>query len=262
MNLDITINSGQVFLWKKYDDTWYGINGQNVLKCNSRCTNQGDFFRESDDITKIKRSISRDDTIKKAVKRYSGLKLLRQDPFQCCISFIASSNSNIQKIRMTLEKLCIRFGDTVKLDGMEFHLFPKPHILADADINDLLKCKLGYRAKYIKKAAKMVPDFEDIKNMEYEKARDRLKEVPGVGNKVADCILLFSLDKLEAFPIDTWVTRILQKYYPKIFDVGNTITDKQYQIIHDKVVEYFGPYAGYAQQFLFKMERDNNAKRW
>ncbi|MFB5648338.1 MAG: DNA repair protein, partial [Candidatus Nitrosomaritimum aestuariumsis] len=97
----------------------------------------------------------------------------------------------------------------------------------------------------------------------YEQAKGVLCKVPGIGNKVADCILLFSLEKLESFPLDRRTVRILQKYYPKIFEIHTKgITDKQYNILHEKTREYFGPYAGFAQQFLFKMERENYQKGW
>lgn len=269
INLDYTINSGQVFLWKKYDDYWYGVDGQNVLKCDESgpILDQTDFFRRYDDMKKILELISVDDTMKEAVKRYSGLQLLRQDPFQCCITFMASANANIQKIRNNLEKLCYMFGSKITIDEREFHLFPESHILADANEDRLLKCGLGYRAKYVKKAAKMITNkiinFDDTRQMNYYDAKKELMRIPGIGNKVADCILLFSLDKQEAFPLDRWIIKVLQKYYPKIFDgISCNITDKQYDIIHERVVKYFGSYAGYAQQFLFKMERENNVKKW
>ncbi|MBI3638971.1 MAG: DNA repair protein, partial [Thaumarchaeota archaeon] len=99
---------------------------------------------------------------------------------------------------------------------------------------------------------------------DYISAKQELKEIYGIGNKVADCILLFSLEKLEAFPIDRWTQRILQKYYSKKFSglVEKSLTEKNYEGIHEKIIEYFGPYAGYSQQFLFKMERDLNKKNW
>ena len=99
--------------------------------------------------------------------------------------------------------------------------------------------------------------------MNYNDAKQELVKVFGIGNKVADCILLFSLNKLEAFPLDRWMLRILQKYYSKKFELtSKTITDKTYENIHEKVVEHFGKYAGYSQQFLFKMERELNNKKW
>ena len=99
--------------------------------------------------------------------------------------------------------------------------------------------------------------------MNYQMAKQELLKVFGIGNKVADCILLFSLDKLEAFPLDRWMLRILQKYYSDKFEVTTkTITNKTYDNMHEKIIEYFGEYAGYSQQFLFKMERELNNKKW
>jgi len=106
-------------------------------------------------------------------------------------------------------------------------------------------------------------DFPSLKKLDYQEARNNLCQVFGIGKKVADCILLFSLDKLEAVPLDRWVLRILQKYYSKEFQVTTkSITDKTYDELHDKIIDHFGKYAGYAQQFLFKNERDNFEKKW
>ena len=273
INLENTINSGQVFLWKKQKEFWYGINGQDVLKINNsgNVTSFGskkyDFFRNSDDIEKIIKSISKDKTTKIAVKKYLGLRLLRQDPFQCFISFIVSSNSNIQKIKSSLEKISVKFGTKIRFDDQEFNIFPEPKKIANASIQEIQNCGVGYRAKFIIDAAKMVEsrqiDFDYLRKSNYHNAKEMILTVPGIGNKVADCILLFSLDKIEAFPLDTWMIRILQKYYLEKFEIETkSITEKQYSILHEKIVKHFGPYAGYAQQFLFKMERENYQKKW
>jgi N-glycosylase/DNA lyase len=273
IDLENTINSGQVFLWQKLKNNWYGIDGQNVLRINKSCKiktyskQKTDFFREKDDIKRIIQSICKDKTTKHAVDEFFGLRLLRQDPFQCFISFIVSSNSNIQKIKFTLENICKNFGEKILFDGKEFFLFPEPKILASASIEDVKNCGAGYRSMYIIEASKMVVsgeiDFDSLKKSSYEQAKEVLCKVPGIGNKVADCILLFSLEKLESFPLDRWTIRILQKYFPSIFEIHTKgITDKQYNILHEKTREYFGPYAGFAQQFLFKMERENYQKGW
>lgn len=273
INLENTINSGQVFLWKKQRGFWYGINGQDILKINdlgkvtSHKNEKYDFFRKSDDIEKIIKSISKDRTTKIAVKKYLGLRLVRQDPFQCFISFIVSSNSNIQKIKSSLEKISVKFGTKIKFDNQEFYVFPEPKKIANASIQEIQNCGVGYRAKFIIDAAKMVEsnqiDFNYLRKSNYHDAKEMILTVPGIGNKVADCILLFSLEKTEAFPLDTWIIKILKKYYLEKFEIETkSITEKQYNILHDKIVKYFGPYAGYAQQFLFKMERENYQKKW
>ena len=273
IDIDNSINSGQVFLWEKQGSDWYGIDGQNVLKINKNGVIKSirnlktDFFRKNDNIEEIIKSISKDKTVKKAVKEYEGLRLFRQDPFQCLISFIISSNSNIQKIKNSLEKITKKFGKKVKIQNKEFFLFPEPEKLAKATIDEIKSCGVGYRAPFIKEAAKRVIlkkiDFEYLKKCDYHEAKKNICLVPGIGNKVADCIMLFSLNKLESFPLDTWMIKILEKYYSKEFKIETkTITQKQYELLHEKIVKHFGPYCGYAQQFLFKMERENYNKKW
>ena len=273
IDVDSSINSGQVFLWKKYDELWYGINGQNILKIdkfgeiNSKVGNDNDFLRKTDNIKKILDSISKDKTIREAIKKYPGLRILRQDPFQCMISFIVSSNSNIQKIKLNLENISEKFGEKACFEKKNFYLFPKPKKLANATVKEIRECGVGYRAEFIKECAQMINskeiDFDSLRKTSYEQAKDEIMKISGIGNKVADCILLFSLEKLEAFPLDRWMIRILEKYYSNEFKLETkTITEKQYQIIHEKILNHFGAYAGYAQQFLFKMERENYQKRW
>ena len=273
IDVDNSINSGQVFLWEKHGSDWYGIDGQDVLKINKNGVIKSirnlktDFFRKNDNVEEIIKSISKDKTVKKAVKEYEGLRLFRQDPFQCLISFIISSNSNIQKIKSSLEKITKKFGKKVKIQNKEFFLFPEPEKMAKATIDEIKSCGVGYRAPFIKEAAKMVIlkkiDFEYLKKCDYHEAKKNICLVPGIGNKVADCIMLFSLNKLESFPLDTWMIKILEKYYSKEFKIETkTITQKQYELLHEKIVNYFGPYCGYAQQYLFKMEREKNDKKW
>jgi len=273
INVENSINSGQVFLWRKNGDYWYGVNGQDILRINNSGSIKSyqniktDFFRKKDNMEKIIKSISKDNTTKKAVKKYVGLRLLKQDPFQCLISFIISSNSNIQKIKTSLENISRKFGTKIEFENQEFFLFPKPDKLAKASINEIRNCGVGYRAKFIKEAANMIfskkIDFKSLKKLNYSETKESICSIPGVGNKVADCIMLFSLNRLEAFPLDRWMIRILERYFFNEFQLETkTITEKQYDILHEKIVNYFGPYAGYAQQFLFKMERDNYQKKW
>jgi len=274
INLDYSINSGQVFLWEKYGNIWYGINGSDVVSITDS-SNQlrtfskksMDIFRNGDNSREIFQSITRDKVVKSAVKRFNGLRLLRQDPFQCYNSFITSSNSNIQKIRLVLRNLCKKFGTKIRYEEREFFLFPEPNVLAKAQKSDLLRCGLGYRTKAVKEAASAVfsgrIDFDYLKKTNYQSAKESLLKIFGVGNKIADCIMLFSLEKLDAFPLDRWMIRVLQKYYSDKFLLSNkTITEKTYQSLHNEIVNHFGPYAGYSQQFLFKMERDLNEKKW
>ena len=273
VNLDQTINSGQVFLWKKIDKKWFGIDGDRVLiledfqKFEKNLKYEFNFLRLDDEFEIISKDLKNDKIVRRALKLFPGLRLLRQDPFQCYISFIVSSNSNIPNIKSRLENLCKTFGRRKIVDEREFFLFPEPSDLANASVLDIKKCGLGYRAKAVKTASLSVLDreidFDFLKKIDYHTAKEELIKVFGIGNKVADCILLFSLEKLEAFPLDRWMIRILQKYYSKEFQISTkTLTEKTYDQLHENIVEHFGSYAGYAQQFLFKMERDIYKKKW
>lgn len=297
INLADTIDSGQVFLW---DETktdyktgcglqWHGVDGQKILRVDAdqygagihrvkayagdRWRNDaGDFFRCGDDIQdKVARSLPNDAATQTAIGRYPGLRLMRQDPYQCTISFIVSTNSNIQKIRSSLVKMTRRFGDAITVNKIgKIHLFPTPDVLADATIQEVRECGVGYRAKYIIESSKMIAskeiNYRHVMQMHnYHDAVSIMRSMPGVGNKVADCILLFALERLDAFPLDRWMIRVISRYYGDALSLpqlSTALSDKQYAAIHDKIVRYFGPYAGYAQQWLFKMARDDAQAAW
>ena len=185
------------------------ISVQDILKISKTGTIKSyqnlktDFFRKKDNIEKIIKSISKDKTTRIAVKKYLGLRLIRQDPFQCFISFIVSSNSNIQKIKLSLEKISIKFGTKIKFDNQEFYIFPEPKKIANASIQEIQNCGVGYRAKFIIDAAKMVEskqiDFDYLRKSNYHNAKEMILTVPGVGNKVADLFYYFHLKKQKPF---------------------------------------------------------------
>ena len=273
INIRETINSGQVFLWENYGNEWFVIDGDDIIMGKqtpfeiltfSKTTKK--FFREDDNYQKILKSITKDKIVKESVNRYPGLRVTRQDPFQCCISFIISANSNIPNIRTRLQKLCRKFGTRIRFKKREFFLFPRPKRLAKATLQELQECKLGYRSKYVLDTSRAITsgeiDFDELKKVSYDESKELLLKLPGIGDKVADCVMLFSLDKLDAFPLDTWMLKIMQKYYSSNFSMDKKPTKKIYENIHQNVLEHFGKYAGYSQQFLYKMERDLNEKKW
>ena len=137
-------------------------------------------------------------------------------------------------------------------------MFPTPLSLARADTAELLHCGLGYRASFVKDVAKDIAegrlDLAELKKKDYTYSRDVLLREKGIGMKVADCVLLFSLEKLDAFPLDRWIMRSLAEHYPE-FRIKGSLTPNRYQTLREKAVGYFGRYAGYAQQFLFVMQR-------
>jgi N-glycosylase/DNA lyase len=276
LNLDLTIESGQVFLWNKINGNWYGIEGDNIVKVSNNSFLEYSSYPEDvdckrifgldDDLHYISKKIAKDAIMKDALAKMQGLRIMREDPYQCLISFICATNTSIFMIKHMLTNLSMKFGKKIEYDGFKFHAFPKPKKLASASINELYSCSVGYRAKFIKKAAKLVVnkdiDFDYLKRANYENAKEELMDVLGIGQKVSDCILLFSLDKLDSFPIDIWIARAIMKYYSHLFEdkfESDKITPKVYGIISARMRRYFGEYAGYAQQYLYCYARNSIA---
>ena len=268
MNARQTILSGQVFLWEYVEGFWYGVDGDTILKVDDTGVvgssgGMPDFFRDADDLDVIYDSLEADPYLRQAIQRYPGLRITRQNYAQCVISFVVSANSSIPRIRQNLREICRRFGPTVRFENMEFRTFPPPDILAEADISEIKQCGTGYRSAYVREAAAAIMAGAGPAGLPYMEARRRLCDIPGVGSKVADCILLFSCGYLEAFPLDRWLVRTIHHTYG-IGDGRPPQSHATYDTIHDMVVERLGPYAGYAQQYLFKAARDasNKPLKW
>lgn len=285
-NPEISINSGQMFLWEKYKNSWYGIYGNHILKfsitnneiefCSSpKFDNWEHFiFRLDDNIQNIFSNFSNDTILPKLLKRYTGLRLIRQDPHQCMISFACSSNTNISMIRTMLKNLSMKFGIKKQIDNKIFFTFPAMKNLYKASINELCSCSVGYRAKAIKSIAEKIVTgaltIDELYRSKYDDARKVLTSIYGIGNKIADCILLFSLEKTEAFPIDVWMGRAIFMYYKGLIDnrkvtIINTnekLSDNHYSILSEIMRDHFGKYGGYAQQYLFYHIRNTKRKKW
>lgn len=276
-DLDLSICCGQVFRWKKIGEWWYGIVGENVFKirqCGSELEFDGVsgefvkcYFGLSDDLELIIRCIGRDDYIKAALHRFEGLRIVRQEPWECLISFICATYKNIAAIQQMLSKISVKFGEKRIFDRLDFYIFPTAKKLALASENGLRECGLGYRAKYVQAAAKKICeekfDLKTLKAMPYLEARKKLVEFPGVGLKVADCVLLFSLEKMEALPVDVWIKRVILNHYANQLPEAlvkkllshNSLTNGEYEKLNAFGRNYFGKYAGYAQEYLFHYER-------
>jgi N-glycosylase/DNA lyase len=276
-DLDFSLCCGQVFRWRKVNGWWYGVVGDNVVKvcqCGSELQFENvtkdfvlEYFGLNDDLVQISECIGKDDYVQKALKRFEGLRIVRQVPWECLISFICATYKSIAAIELMLKKISIKYGEKQVFNGMDFYTFPKVERLSNASENGLRECGLGYRAKYVHATAKKIRDeninLEDLKNLPYLEARKRLLEFSGVGLKVADCVLLFSLRKLEAFPVDVWVKRVILNHYadqlPESFvkklQSHTSLTNGEYQKIGDFARTYFGAYAGYAQEYLYHYER-------
>jgi N-glycosylase/DNA lyase len=279
-DLDVTLCCGQAFRWNKQGEWWHGIVREHAFKIhqignelefeNVEMNFVRNYFGLYDDLSKISSQISKDEHIKSAVEAFKGLRILRQDPWECLISYICATYKNIQAIKQMLSNLCKKFGDKIYFDECNFYTFPTPERLAEATVEELAKCGLGYRAKYVSETAQMVYEngfeFENLRKLSYEKAKKKLLNIPGVGLKVADCVSLFSLGKLEAFPVDVWIRRVILKYYGSYFpnDFTRKISDKkslttsEYERLSLFGRRYFGNYAGYAQEYLYHYERTQN----
>ena len=276
-DLDFSLCCGQVFRWRKIDGWWYGVVGEHVFKirqCYAKLEFENvnrdfvqNYFGLNDDLSKIKSCVGIDDYVRSALQRFEGLRIVRQMPWECLISFICATYKSIAAIELMLKKLSIKYGEKQVFDGLDFFTFPTINRLANATEKGLQECGLGYRAKYVQKTAKKILDetinLEDLKALPYFEARKVLLEFSGVGLKVADCVLLFSLEKMEAFPVDVWVKRVILNHYAnqlpaeivKKMQSHNSLTNSEYQKIGDFARSYFGRYAGYAQEYLFHFER-------
>jgi len=276
-NLDYTLQCGQVFRWEKRDDWWHGVVAGRAIKVRQihdvmeyEGAETGfvqKYFRLDDPLPAILLKISKDAYIRDAIRNFHGLRLIRQDPWECLISYICATYKNIPAIKNMVNNLSEQFGSEVTLDDHRFYAFPRPDSLANASVTELARCKLGFRAKHVQETARQIEDgsvsFDGLESMRYEAAKHELLKLPGVGNKVADCVLLFSLNKLEAFPVDVWIKKtILNNYHEHFGDAfrqkasgKKSLTLGEYRRISSFAREYFGEYAGYAQQYLFHKER-------
>ena len=220
-----------------------------------------DYFRLDIDLPDMTaRFASADPHIREAVKEFGGLRVIRQDPVECLFSFLCTSAAPLYRIRRTISALCREYGDNFpggEVAGLEHHAFPPIHRLAEASIPHLTSTGLGYRARYIKETAQMVLAnggaawLFGLRAKPYEEAKEALMTLPGVGEKIADCICLFSLDKDGAVPVDTHIRRIAQQTYLKGTPAAKTLTKAGYAKIGDHLRKQFGPMAGWAQQYLF-----------
>jgi N-glycosylase/DNA lyase len=267
-SLSHTLECGQAFRWQRVGDWHYGVIFENVIKirqdllgiefhsqpepAEKLAYRLSYYLRLDDDLPAIYRRISRDDHIRRAISQFYGLRLLRQEPWECLISFICSISSNIPRISASLESLCQTAGQRLEMDGQVRYSFPTPQQILGLGETGLRLMGMGFRSKYLAETARRVVeegyDLEGLRELPYQDAKKDLMGLFGVGDKVADCVLLFSLDKMEAFPIDRHVRRAVEAWY---------LAEKRtsYADIVRWAQEYFGPYPGYAQQYLFHRKR-------
>ncbi|HWQ48060.1 MAG TPA: DNA-3-methyladenine glycosylase [Methanosarcina sp.] len=263
-DLNYTLDCGQVFRWERDGDWWTGVVGDQVVRLSQ---DHGQlivdsklppefltrYFRLDDNLPSIYESINRDLLIDRAIRKYRGLRLIRQDPWECLISYMLATASSIPTIQKRIFLLSQFFGQELEPG---YFSFPDPETLANAAPVVLDKCKLGFRTQNIKAAAEDVAsgglDLDVLFRLEYRYARERLMRLRGIGEKVADCVLLFAFEKMEAFPVDTHIRQIIQHYH---IDDSYFETCTNMSCMGDWGREYFGHYCGYAQEYLYYQKR-------
>ncbi len=253
-NLDIalTLDCGQAFRWKKNEDnTWQGVVKGKYLKLSQDGstitlfdTSEGDFsniwlpyFDLSRNYSEIIASYD-DENLVTACNEYPGIRILKQDEWEAICSFIISANNNIPRIKGIIERMCECFGEKAG----ESYSFPSAERISQCTVEDLSPLRSGFRAKYIIDASQKIAsgevDIEKIKKLPFEEAKNELLKIKGVGEKVAQCALLYGFGRIEAFPVDVWVKRIVAELYP------------------DGLPQCIKGTEGIAQQYLFHWRRN------
>lgn len=268
-NLALTLLGGQAFNFDYEDGFFFGFTQDKIIKLKTQEMPHGvslywQTYPENDDFKFLEtylrlkvdyaiilKTIQKDKYIKSAIKKFPNIRLLKQDFEQTLLSFLISPNNNIKSIRKTIRLMSHMFGKKINIDSKEYFLFPQTEVLARADLSDLLKCKLGFRAKFLKGAANFLIGtklFQKITNLPENKARNALKSIKGVGDKISDCILAFSLGFDNVTPLDVWAKRVLTDFYK--------INPKQkYEEMRIWIDKYFEGYAAWAGQFLYEYIR-------
>jgi N-glycosylase/DNA lyase len=280
IDLQATLESGQSFCWSREDggsyeqsavsggSSWYttvlptDFTGERevvrVRQTDSRLEWEATtdataplthLLRLDDDLDALRAAAPDDPLIDAALDAYHGLRIVRDPPFPTLIAFICSAQMRVGRIHGMQRALAREFGSVVEFDGETYHAFPTPDQLADATEADLRDCSLGYRAPYVERTAELVASDEvrpeDAQGKAYEAAREHLKQFMGVGDKVADCVLLFSLGYLEAVPLDTWIQTAIAEHFPDCDRGSYAETSRAIRSA------FGGEHAGYVQTHVF-----------
>ena len=262
-SIEQTLDCGQSFRWRRdgegYSATALGkaVSARQTSDCITILgAGEGEGWEEYFDLYRdygaVKKLYEKDEFLKQGMGFAGGIRILRQPVFETLISFIISANNNVKRIMGIVERICARYGERIG-DGV--FDFPTARSLSNATQEELTQCGAGYRAAYILKTARMIEEgfpISELKQMEFEQARARLTELCGVGMKVADCVCLYSLGFMQAFPADVWMTRVLCGVYG--------YSGKSDKALRAFIDNKFGENAGIAQQYLFHYARHNPDK--
>jgi len=257
-----TLESGQFFRYAEQDGVYTLLRGQRlflVRQDGETLRYDGadlwflrEFFALDQDFPPMERALRRDRRLWEALDYAPGLRILRQDPWECTAAFITSIASNIPRITGNVADMAREYGLPIRLGPIRSHTFPRPDRLDDED--GLRKLKLGFRAAYLVQAARLARSgiLEEIASLSYDEAKETLMVMPGIAEKVADCVLLFAYGRLNAFPVDTWIRKVMIRMFFK----GRKVPDRA---IRAFASERWGDLAGLAQQYLYHWSRRSGA---
>ncbi len=272
-DLAMTMECGQAFRWKQVTSPDVGDHFEGIIFGNLvRARQEGsgvlftsdpdppsafkpvleDYLGLNHDLDNIYSDLGEDAVLAPLFEKYPGLRILRQDPWECLVSFICSANNNIKRISQNVEDISATYGRRIAVSGGEGRwAFPSPHALAEVGEQAFRNLRIGYKAEYIDKTAQIVAsgqvDLFSLREASFDEALDAVTSLPGVADKIGNCVALFSLDKLESFPVDVHIERAVEREYAPRFD-GKPLTKKR---MREWAQDRFGPHAGYANQYLF-----------
>ena len=276
LDLTHTLTPGQSFRWREDDlGRWTGVIGRHVVRMwregpdtlyetfpeapdEGTCALVNDYLRLDVDLRKLYADFcAADEHIRGAIDRFKGLRVLRQDPDEMLLSYICTAANSVPRIAASIEEMSRRYGEPIaEVDGRTYYSFPTAEALASVHPDELAGlCGLGFRGVNLNCVAQQVLDrpagwAASLRHKSYEEAREELLRLRCVGCKIADCVLLFSMDKDQAFPVDTHIRKVAVQYYLPEFK-QKTLTPAVYQAIVDFFQGRFGRYAGWAQEYLF-----------
>lgn len=257
-SLKHTLECGQFFRWSQTAGVFTFLRGQRLIRArqdDETVRYDGadlwflkEFLALDQDFDIVEKSLRRDRRLWEALDAFPGLRILRQDPWECTAAFITSIASNIPRITANLNDVARAYGTPMRLGAAEMHTFPRPDRLDDEAA--LRRLRLGFRAGYLVQAARLARSgiLEEIASLSYDDAKDTLMVIPGVAEKVADCVLLFAYGRLNAFPVDTWIRKVMIRMFFK----GRRVPDRA---IRAFASERWGDLAGVAQQYLYHWSR-------
>ncbi|UCE10122.1 MAG: hypothetical protein JSW61_14300 [Candidatus Thorarchaeota archaeon] len=264
-NLMDTMECGQTFCWVREGDGYINADFGDIVyveqkdeylhyESASGNVDIGELIRFDDPVGEIKDDIAKDGLMRISINFAPGLRIVSDPFFPCLVSFLCSTRNNIPSIKRMTQGIRERWGPKYEFRGKTFYGMPLPEPLSRATVSELESLDLAWRANFIVRSTKSIVDGQitedELRQMDYDTAHESLKTLHGVGDKVADCVCLFSLGHLEAFPIDVWIERVIQKHYGIFTESG-----KSYQKKSKAARSYFGKYAGYAQEYLYYYTR-------